>query len=176
MRRVLLVLSAAVLGCTEGPYRDLTEAYRVETPSTVPPIKSQTVVFVSPKHRGAFNLQNVVDIRLSDTFLEIDPSIPTMSTVRIPTTEIFGCSKTCFGEGRWDVDVLVPRTQTEISIPQAQEVVEWCWANRLPMISAEHRRNWLYNGAGFPSRADYEGQLASRERFDTQARQSCLGY
>jgi hypothetical protein len=82
----------------------------------------------------------------------------------------------CWGSGDWDAEILVGRTTTEIELRQSREVLGWCWDNHLPMVSGKDRRAWVYNGVPLPERGSYGEQLASKELYDRQAKQSCLGY
>ena len=61
-------------------------------------------------------------------------------------------------------------------IPSSTELLDWCWANKRPMFPAKVRRDWQYNGAALPQPGAFEEQLSSRDRYDEQKKQSCLGY
>jgi secondary thiamine-phosphate synthase enzyme len=40
---------------------------------------------------------------------------------------------------------VLAEAEVEISIPNSKEVIDWCWDQRVPIVSAEARRNWVYN-------------------------------
>lgn len=83
---------------------------------------------------------------------------------------------TCFGTADAHVDLLVPRTGSLITIRNKQEMLDWCWAHRIPILSDADTRRWLYNGASLPLPSSYAAQFDDRSVFDKQAQQSCLGY
>jgi len=188
MMRILSgIFIAASLAACSGGYGDLEQSFSVakpaaSTPSALAPEKPiavEKVILVSTKGGGADNFNNVLAIKLTANAVEIEPKLPLslwMNNLSIPAEAISGCSKTCFGTGVWDADILVERTGVELSFPSSDQIVEWCWANKIPMIPAKARRQWLYANASLPSRSEFSEQLSSRERFDQQARQSCLGY
>jgi hypothetical protein len=137
------------------------------------------VVFTSQRHAGAHTFNRALKVRLLPTEIELEPVFPFtlgMKPVRIPAQAVGGCSRTCFGDGVWDADILLPTTGTELSIPSSFAVVDWCWNNQLPMVSGKDRRDWMYNRTPLPDRSKYVDQLSSREKYDRQGKQSCLGY
>src|SRR5262245_11186340 len=115
-----LAIATTVLVCTAcgGPYGDLEAAFRASEASAGRASPSPRVVLVSTKHRGAHSFNGVLALKLLPSAAELEPSFPVsliMETVRIPVEKISGCSKTCFGPGTWDANLLVAGTGTEIS-------------------------------------------------------------
>ena len=160
----------------DGPYRDLEVTFPAVTGADSGLVVSDRVVFASTKHRGSYNYDGV-RVTLSDDFVELNPQFPLnagLQRVQIPEAAIAGCSKTC--GGWWTADLLIESTGTEISLEESQSVLDWCWNNRIPMISGADRREWLYNGASLPGRESFAAQLGSREQYDRQATLACQGY
>ena len=174
----LLALSTTLSACG-GPYADLEGSFRVAHPASAPAISVKHVVLTSTRATGAHSFDNVLEVKLLPASVELNPTFPfstTMGTVAIQAHQIAGCSKSCFGDGVWEANLLIFTTGTEISFRNSKEVVDWCWANKIPMISSNDRRQWLYKGANLPDRSKFIEQLSSRELYDAQAKQSCLGY
>lgn len=175
-------LAVAILGLllsSGGPYSELEATFLARQPAPAPSVSVDHVVLVSTKKTGSFSYNGVLAIKLLPDVLEIDPKFPFsagMKDVAIRANQVAGCSKTCFGTGVWDANVLISATGTEISFRNSQEIVDWCWTNKIPMISAKDKRQWLYSGANLPDRTLYSEQLSSRELFDQQSKQSCMGY
>lgn len=173
---IVTLVFVAVAGCSKGPYRDLESRFRAKASFSSRPIAQKTIILVSPKHRGAFAYKNVVAIRLSSTGIEIRPTLGFMQTVQVPIGEIRGCSMKCFGGSTWDAVVLVGQPPTEIGIPNATELINWCWQNRVPMVTTKVHDDWLYKHMPLPDRAAFAAQFSSRARFDEQTRRTCMGY
>jgi|SRR5882672_1534404 len=180
MPRLVLLSLLLLLAACEGPYADLQSAFPAAAPASAPSLPPAQLLLVSTKHEGAFTYgEGVVAVRLLSNGVEMIPAFPfslAMESVFIPIASIDGCSRTCFGDGVWNANLLVAVTGTEISLPQSRAAVEWCWTRQIPMISSADRRAWLYTGASLPDRGKFAEQLASRDKFDLQAKQSCLGF
>ena len=165
-------------GC-HGPYDDLEGAFKASQPLSGRVIPVDSVVLLSPKHNGAYNYNGVLNVRLLPSRLEIEPSGPVrifQANLDIPADAVSGCSRTCFGAGMWDANILISKTSTQIDFRNSSQVIDWCWANKIPMISGKDRRQWLYSGAALPDHSTFSEQLASRDKYDAQAKRSCLGY
>lgn len=175
-------LAAVILGfllSSGGPYSELEVTFLARQPASAPSVSVDHVVMTSTKKTGAYSYSGVLAIKLLPGVLEIDPKFPFsagMKDVAIRTDQVAGCSKTCFGPEVWDANVLISTTGTEISFRNSQEIIDWCWTNKIPMISAKDKRQWLYSGANLPDRTQFSEQLSSRELYDQQSRQSCMGY
>lgn len=182
MLRTALLPLVLLLAACEGPYSDLQSAFpaAASASASAPALPPARLLLVSTKHRGAFTYgEGIVAIKLLPDGVEMVPNFPfsvAMAPVFLPTASVAGCSRTCFGDGVWDLNLLIPATGTEISLPQSRAAMEWCWAKQIPMIPAADRRAWLYSGAPLPEKSKFAEQLASREKFDHQAKQSCLGF
>jgi hypothetical protein len=94
----------------------------------------------------------------------------------IPVSEIAACAMTCYGLADQHVDLLIPKTGSDLEIPSSKAILDWCWTNRKPMISGADKRAWHYSGAALPPTSRYQEQFASRPAFDEQAKLSCQGY
>jgi hypothetical protein len=180
MFRVAALSVLALLAACEGPYADLQAAFPAATAASATALPPARLLLTSTKHKGAFTYgEGVVSIKLLPNGIEMQPSLPfkvAMTPVFLPEDKISGCSRTCFGASVWDANLLVAETGTEISLPRSRELVDWCWERKIPMIPSAARRAWLYSGASLPNRSQFAEQLASREKFDYQGKQSCLGF
>jgi len=180
MRNLLTILAIiCFVNCDavgSGPYKDLEVAFKANTPLESHPINPRTILLVSNKHKGAYTYRDMVDIRLSSDVIEFAPSFPTMERVQISASSVSGCGETCFGTADWYADILIGSTGAEISIPKSQELIDWCWNNRLPIIPEKDRSDWLYKHAQLPDKATYSEQFSSRKEYDYLVKQSCLGF
>lgn len=179
--KCLIVIVAVVPfeGCAAGPYHDLEVAFRTRAASTAPKIEAARVVLGSTKREGASSYgPSVLAVGLPSGAVEIRPTFPAslgMDNLRIPSEAISGCAKTCYGTSSWTADLLIQRADTEISFERSPDVIEWCWKNRIPVISSTDHRNWLYRHSPLPERSQLIPQLASREQFERQINMSCAG-
>jgi hypothetical protein len=173
----LLILMAIVGAACGGSYDVLEKAFPAKTDLQPKLIASRTIVLTSTPHSGAENLRGIVNIGLAPAFVEIsaDKAFDLFySRIQIPNDAIAGCSKTCFGSTKWDTDLLLEDVGIQVSIENAQEVLDWCWDNGLPMISSSVRRAWKYEGKALPRKADYV--RVSKNEYASQAKSACLGY
>jgi hypothetical protein len=168
-----------VSACSAGPYQDLQSRFRSDSPPSGRSIPSKTVVLISKSHSGAFNYRDTIDVRFAGNTVEIRPTgvfAFGLKPLRIPRSAVTLCSETCFGSSEWDANLLLSDPPVEISVRKSQDVIDWCWANRIPIASGKARRDWMYGAAPLPAMSTLEQQLASRDSFDRAARQACLGY
>ena len=175
MKRLCVMITAlVVVGCSDA-YRDLASAYGTDKGSSAPPLAASSIVITSQTRGGATSYHGVAKIRASADSVDVDIEIPFMQSLKIPTREIAACAMTCFGTSAPNVDLLIPRTGTDLMIP-GKELLEWCWTNRKPMISGAAKRSWNYGRAALPPIDSFREQLASRQAFDQQTKLTCLGY
>jgi len=172
---VVLVTAFTLSGCSES-YKDLEAAYGTEKASSGNLLPAKEITITSQKHRGATTYQGTVAIRASKGSIDIDFGAPFTKPISVPSSDIEGCSMTCFGMSDQRVDLLIPRTGTDLMVPNAELLREWCWSNGKPMISSEARRAWQYSGTALPPPESYRDQLASRDLFNRQTKLSCMGY
>ena len=133
------------------------------------------MVLTSPKYKGAYNYKNMIRVDLIPKAIIIEPTSPFMKRVEIPVSDISGCSETCFGDSRWDADILIASPPVQVSFPNSAEVVDWCWATRLHVVSADERTNWLYRSKLLVQKQT-DDQFTSRATYDEALRKACLGY
>lgn len=176
MKFAVAMLSVLSLAACSPSYKDLEKAFPSTTRSTSPPLKTRTIVLTSQKHRGAESYNDLVTIRLSSSSIELDNAAPFRSPVSVPVDEVTGCSMTCFGWEDQHVDLLIAKTGTDLMIPRSDALLEWCWSTRRPMVPGKSLREWQYQNVPLPGPEAYHEQLQSREAYDAQAKQSCLGY
>lgn len=81
---------------------------------------------------------------------------------------------TCFGVRDQNVDLLFEKHGADIQFDDANEFINWCWRNDIPMTSGASKRDWLYSGKALPSREAFV--RVSKEEYEKQAHRACLGY
>jgi hypothetical protein len=176
MRIASAILCAVLLvGCSPS-YSDLEEAFPAKDLKDTPALEEHSMVITSQKHRAAESYHDLITIRVSAESVEIENTAPLRKAIRVPTVEIAGCSMTCFGVDDQHVNLLVPKTGSDLMIPRSEALLDWCWSTRRPMISSDARRKWQYRGVALPQSDTYAEQLKSRDLYNAQAKQSCLGY
>lgn len=160
-----------------GPYQSLENEFAISQQSSSTANKVSSVVLTSRKHHGAFSYRDVLKFSLSSEGIDIYPQFPlsiSLKSIHIPVESVSGCSKTCGAS--WDADLLIEKTGTEISFYESNEILNWCWKNKIPMISGKDRREWLYNKKPLPNKSNYFDQLNSREVYNHQTKLACGGY
>lgn len=182
MRARLLIGALVVLGLawswSSGPYSDLASRYGAKAPFTGTPIESSTLVVVGPQHRGASNYRGIIRTSVGSGALQLEGrglASPFLAAVQIPRDAVRFCAKTCFGGSKWEADVVLTSPAVKLQFENAQEVIDWCWAERVPILPSAAERDWLYTGAALPDPAGFETQFANRSAFDEAVHKSCVG-
>ena len=167
---------ALISGCSEA-YKDIeTEFGNTEFPNNSVTLATKTFSVSSKHHRGVETFRDIASVSISSKGVSLDAGTPFSKRVLIPTSEIAGCAMTCFGTNDQRVNLLVPKTGTNVMVASSDELLNWCWANKKPMFSGKAKRDWLYSDAPLPPPGQFEEQFKSRQKFDKQKEQSCLGY
>ena len=172
---IALLASLALSGCGKS-YPDLESAFGVETIPDGTKLSAKTIVLTSQNHPGAERYGELATIQLSRDSIGIELSLPFTKPISIPTDQVAGCSMTCFGTNDQHVDLLIPKTGIDIMIASSTQLLDWCWSAKRPMIPASITRAWQYHGTPLPPTSNFKEQFLSRDLFDEQKRQSCLGY
>ena len=58
---------------------------------------------------------------------------------------------------------------------RAEEIIDWCWDERVPILPTGAETSWLYENGHLPDPRTMESQFSSRATFDQAVRQACLG-
>jgi hypothetical protein len=173
--KVTLLIVFLLSGCSKS-YSDLESAFEVEKLTVSPSLEAHTITITSLQHKGAESYYDIATIYTHPNSIDIKIDAPFTKPISIPSNEIAGCSMTCFGTDDQHVDLLIPKTGSDVMIPSSKKLLDWCWDNKRPMLPSSARRDWQYNGIPLPSPKNFQAQLESRELFDKQTVQSCLGY
>ena len=168
-------IAVSTAGCSKS-YADLETAFAVEQIKDAPALPTHTLAVSSRRHRGIELYSDTVTIHLSPDAIEIENSAPFRKSIRIPASEIAGCGMTCFGTQDQHVDLLIPKTESDIHIARTDSLMDWCWNSRKPMFSGVAKRMWKYAGFALPPPEAAREALKSRHNYNEQAMQSCLGY
>lgn len=174
---VVAVVVVVVLAIRSGPYSELEKQFTSREVSNSQAVPVGIVVLTDRNTKDTSNYRGVLSMRVAENTIVIDPRFPVslwMKQTAIPAAAVAACAKTCFGDDTWDADLLIERTGTEISLRDADQVLAWCWSNRIPVASSTQKRQWLYGGGRFPERAN-GAQSVSREQYSEQLRRSCSG-
>ena len=167
---------ALLSGCSDI-YQDIETAYgKNKDPKSSVNLETKTFS-VSSKHRkGIETYRGIASISISSKGVALDAGAPFTDSVFIPIEDVAGCAMTCFGTDDQHVDLLIPKTGTDLMVQSSEALLSWCWKNKKPLFSGKSKRAWLYKNEQLPSSSDFEEQFNSREIFDKQKVQSCLGY
>lgn len=168
---------AALLPACNDPYNDLEASFKTEHTTSVAGTHVTNVRLTSTSKPSEV-IKEGLSITLLPASIEIDPEFPytvALKPLAIRADQIAGCSMTCSGDGSY-ADLLISSTGTEISFRKMAAVIDWCWDNKIPIISSKDRREWLYAAGTLPNRSKFLEQLSSRGLYLYQAQQSCLGY
>jgi hypothetical protein len=172
----VLFCMCALSGCGQS-YSDLESAFRAKALDDGQQLTESSFSLFSQKQgRGAESYNGVATIRVSKRSVGVSVSVPFTKPISIPTEAIAGCSMTCFGTGDQHVDLLIPQAGIDLMIPSSKQLLDWCWTSQKPMFSASSRRDWQYKRVPLPPASKFVDQLRSRDLYNKQQMQSCLGY
>ena len=82
--------------------------------------------------------------------------------------------KRVLAQNNWHSDLLIGQEGIEISFVKSNQIIEWCWENKLPVISGKVKRSWMYKKNKLPSKDGYE--QVSKEKYYSQMKSACNGY
>ncbi len=170
---VLLVVPVMVLGQF---YADLQSRYGVDLPLEQPDIKNTALTITEPAHEGAEAFFDGVSIKVEAEGLAFSVTSIEMKSVAIPAGEIDGCAMTCFGTKDRRLDLLLSKYGAVISFPTNVKLEEWCWSAKKQIYPGAVQRAWEYSGASLPPYNANDPQFQSKNSYDAQLYQSCLGY
>ena len=171
--QALFAVLALILGCSKS-LSSVEDVFGTDQPISQPAIPVKSISFTG-QTKGDFTVfQNGAKIHVGKNSIGI--KLPLGKTLIIPSTDVFGCTMVCFGGEKWNVDLLIPKIGTNISFEHSKDVYEWCWDNKLPMVSGDVTRKWLYLKAPLPAKESFHQVLASRAAYDKQAKLACNGY
>lgn len=165
------------LAACSGPYEDLSQEFEAHGKAKGSELEMRNIVLVSTKHRGAFSFHGGMSVSLTENMVEVRPDFPLSLFVKsldLPSSRVSGCAMTCFGTRDQNVDLLFEKHGADIQFDAAKELIDWCWRNDVPMTSGTNKRDWLYSGKALPPRETYS--RVSKEEYEKQAYQACLGY
>ncbi len=180
MKIVLAAIASLFLVACSGPYGELAEEFDREPRGLrgLEELSAKTIVLVSPNRAGTYNYIKMMNIGLLSTSVYVRPRAPfntVMSNLWIPASAIDACSRSCLAPTERYTGLVMAGLGVELNIPNAPEVLEWCWNNEIPILPFADRKAWLVQRASLPDKSVYAGQFASREAYDEQVKLSCAG-
>lgn len=175
MKIFYAILAIFLAGCS-GAYKSLEESYKVDSLEGTPTMKKISITFTGPAHKGAESYQQLADLYLTEKSIGVSISMPMFNKIYIPREDIQACSMTCFGTKDRYMDMTIPKKGIIISVPDNQELQDWCWNNKKIIYPGDIQRNWEYKGAQLPPPDPSAPQFNSREAYNKQLYQSCIGY
>ena len=173
MKIYLLPLLFLLVGC-DGPFRDLEEKYPQKSEPIAATLEPENILLTSQHHKGAFSFRNMSKVQLTDNAVFITLDSFFRDPIEIPISSVSGCTCTYFNKDNWYSDLILGNDGIEVAIQLSQETKDWCFNNKLPVITGKQERDWLYNKKELPSLKDQVQE--NRETFDRQFKQTCMGY
>src|SRR5579862_2669447 len=114
MRRLCAMLAVIVLyGCSES-YGDLASAFPSGKSSSGPALIADSIDITSQRHPGVTSYRGIVLIRASTSSVYVSFRLPFTMSLSIPQREIAACAMTCFGTSNPNVDLIIPKTGTDL--------------------------------------------------------------
>lgn len=125
----------------------------------------------------AVSTRDIFDVSVDDESVRFETSSLRGILYRpfeIPANAVHSCSKQCGIGARYIL--LLKAEAIEISVGNAEAILDWCWQNNLPILARSQRMEWLYNGEALPEQSDLDQTLKNRSTYDYAARQACHGF
>lgn len=129
---------------------------------------------IAPRHTRYF--RKTMSVFISDDSIVFKPSFSFSfeNPFEIPFTAIHSCNKQCGGST--DYNLIFDNLGLVIEIENAPQILEWCWRNKIPVLSSGSRREWIYKGIDLPTKADLSDSLVSHEIYKQHLKRACQGY
>ena len=173
MKILALLLLTACAGCSKAQ-SDLEAAFATQQPPSGKKADVRSMSITGLEKGDFTTFWDGHQVHLTADSMQVD--LPGRKALLLPAAQVHGCTMVCFGGEKWNVDLLVPMTGVSLSFEHSKDVYEWCWRNKLPMISGAATRDWLYLGKPLPPKQDLSESLASRDAYDKRAKAACNGY
>lgn len=164
---------------SSAEYKTLEAAFGGKPAWSSPAQTAPEVTLESNRRRASFSeYHSSISIRLAEAGIQLEPGSNTvgMDIVTIPTAAVEACSMTCSSSLVRETNLLLTGQGIQLGFLNKPEVIDWCWRNKIPMATSASRRYWLYDQTALPARDSYVDQFKSRDAYDHQASQSCMGY
>lgn len=117
-----------------------------------------------------------IHLHLSDNALHIVPKeaaqVETMS-VALDKGAIHSCSARFFGAERADLILVVEKPPYMIDIRYEEQLLEWCWKNERPILSAVERSSWEHNPDTLPVKTFDKNAFPDFEIYKKELKKSC---
>jgi hypothetical protein len=122
--------------------------------------------------------QSSLQLRITPKAIQLEPgpAAAGLDIVNIPAEAVGACGGSSYGARSRSVHLLIPREGVEIELLRERDMVDWCFDNRLPMLSGEQRENWRYNRAPLPPKEGFSAQFVSRDAYHEAAIRAFNGY
>ena len=171
----LVGIVMALAGCS-GVYDGLESAYPPASTEYRTGYTSEEVSLTSRK-MDVGNAEHIRVILAQGKDLILVPrgiSLLTHHAISIPAGDVIACGFVCFGASGTDMTLHVATERTTIGVPYADEVAEWCWSTRRPLLSVRERRN-LEASEATPSFGDSRSEFISEGEYLNRAKSACVG-
>jgi hypothetical protein len=128
--------------------------------------------------RGSTDYRSTIGLRVSGQGIQLEPleDAHGMDLVTVPSSAVQACGMSSFGPKAQSVELYLNEQGIQLAFLNNQEVLDWCWQQRIPMVSHAAAAAWEHDGTPFPPRQAYAEQLASKDAYYRQAHRSAAGY
>lgn len=176
MRVLLAVFTSLMLMGCDGAHEKLELLYDVKS-IPEPITASQTSLSIRGPHQGGTQVfRDIVTVSATESGIGVEVGIIFTSAILIPTEEVTSCAMTCFGTQDRHIDFIVPSNDVLLSFPTHPVLEDWCWTHKKQIFPDDLVRGWMYEGGELPPRDPSAPQFSSREAYNKQLFQSCIGY
>lgn len=138
-------------------------------------LNAPSISLISPK--DVQNRQSIYGLNLSfsDSQFFITPRDNEYAldhSIGIGNENIHSCTARFFGSSRNDAIFVIEDPAFVIEMDYGDEFIEWCWKNKIPVLSQQEFSNWYYKKNSLPKTED-ESQFDSLEGYKKHLEKSC---
>lgn len=175
---LVLVLGIIVSYLKANEYNRLFEGVTTNTYETFHNIKGNHINISRQQHMGFIFFRDGLSYSLSKSHIRIERNFPRnifYKKVTLNKNTIIGCSQSSYGKKDISSVLVIKKINAVISIRHSPEIIEWCWKNRIPVLSNKEVREWEYNAKPLPAKSELDKRL-SKPIYDEYMNKAWKGF
>lgn len=174
---LVVVIGITVSYLKSNEYNRLFESVSKKTDEDFHKIKGNRLDISRQQHMGFLFFRDGLNYSLSKSFIRIERNFPRnilYKKVNLSKSSILGCSQSSFGKSDISSVLVIKKINAVMSIRHSPEIIEWCWKNRIPVLSNKEVREWQYNAKPLPAKSELDKRL-SKPIYDEYMNKACKG-
>jgi hypothetical protein len=161
---------------SSAEYRALESRFGGQTAWTPPPHFPMKIELDAVPGAEMSEYNATLGVRMEARGIQLEPKAGSvgMGVVTIPTSAVTGCTMECWGPKTRYTTLLVPDAGLQLELLEFPQAIDWCWANRVPLVTREEHDAWDHGkGPPTPAKAFDPLQFPDRAAYEEAAEHEC---